>query len=99
MEIVVRKGDSLWQYTQMFNINIQLINDSNQNIDENNLAVGERIRIPGFVAQDYKVRPGDSLGSIAKSRNLSVKAMELVNPDLNATNLKAEETIKVPTRV
>jgi g-D-glutamyl-meso-diaminopimelate peptidase len=99
MEIVVRKGDSLWQYSQMFNINIQLINDSNQNIDENNLAVGERIRIPGFVAQDYKVRPGDSLGSIAKSRNLSVKAMELVNPDLNATNLKAEETIKVPTRV
>jgi g-D-glutamyl-meso-diaminopimelate peptidase len=99
MEIFVRKGDSLWHYSQMFHINFQLIVDSNRNIDENNLSVGQRVRIPGFVAQEYQIRPGDTLWSIGKRRNLPLEAMTLVNPNLDATNLKLGQTIKVPTRI
>jgi g-D-glutamyl-meso-diaminopimelate peptidase len=99
MEIFVRKGDSLWHYSQMFHINFQLIVDSNRNIDENNLSVGQRVRIPGFVAQEYQIRPGDTLWSIGKRRNLPLEAMTLVNPNLDAANLKVGQTIKVPTRI
>jgi g-D-glutamyl-meso-diaminopimelate peptidase len=99
MEIVVRKGDSLWQYSQMFHINFQLITDSNRNIDPNNLSVGQKVQIPGFVDQAYQLLPGDTLWSIAQRRNLPLEAISLINPNLDAKNLKEGQTIKVPTRI
>ncbi|MFP5111903.1 M14 family metallopeptidase [Bacillaceae bacterium C204] len=99
MEIVVRQGDSLWHYSQMFQVNLQLINDSNPRIDPNNLSVGQQVRIPGFSAKEYQIRPGDSLWSIAQNMNLPLEAMELVNPELNEANLNSGQMIKVPTRV
>lgn len=99
METVVRKGDSLWHYSQMFHINLQLINDSNRNVDHNNLSEGQRVRIPGFAAQDYKIRPGDTLWNIGKRRHLPLEAITLVNPNLDEKNLVVGQNIKVPTRV
>lgn len=99
MEIVVRQGDSLWHYSQMFQVNLQLINDSNPKIDPNNLSVGQQVRIPGFVAKEYQIQQGDSLWNIAQRMNLPLKAMELTNPELNPSNLSPGQIIKVPTRI
>jgi g-D-glutamyl-meso-diaminopimelate peptidase len=99
MEIVVRQGDSLWQLSQMFQVNLQLINDSNPKMDQNNLSVGQQIQIPGFIAKEYQIRTGDSLWLIAQNMNLPLEAMELINPDLNASNLIPGQVIKVPTRI
>lgn len=99
MEILVRKGDSLWNYSQMFHINFQLIIDSNRNIDPNNLSVGQMVRIPGFVDQAYQIRPGDTLWSISQRRNLPLEAITLINPTLDTTDLKEGQSIKVPTRI
>ncbi|WP_144548024.1 M14 family metallopeptidase [Bacillus sp. X1(2014)] len=99
MEIVVRQGDSLWHYSQMFQVDLQLINDSNPKIDPNNLSVGQQVWIPGFVAKEYQIQQGDSLWSIAQQMNLPLKAMELTNPELDASNLSPGQTIKVPTRI
>ena len=99
MEVVVRKGDSLWHYSQMFHINLQLINDSNRNVDHNNLSEGQRVRLPGFAAQDYQIRPGDTLWSIGQRRSLPLEAITLVNPNLDEKNLNVGQTIKVPTRI
>jgi g-D-glutamyl-meso-diaminopimelate peptidase len=99
MEVVVRNGDSLWHYSQMFHINLQLINDSNRNVDHNNLSEGQRVRIPGFTAQDYQIRPGDTLWSIGQRRSLPLEAITLVNPNLDEKNLNVGQTIKVPTRI
>ncbi|MBT2725089.1 MULTISPECIES: M14 family metallopeptidase [unclassified Bacillus (in: firmicutes)] len=99
MEVVVRKGDSLWHYSQMFHINLQLIIDSNRNVDHNNLSEGQRVRLPGFAAQDYQIRPGDTLWSIGQRRSLPLEAITLVNPNLDEKNLNVGQTIKVPTRI
>ena len=99
MEIVVRQGDSLWHYSQMFQIRLELITDSNPEVDPNNLSVGQQIRVPGFVAKEYQILPGDSLWCIAQNLNLPLEAMELVNPEINASNLTPGLTIKIPTRV
>jgi g-D-glutamyl-meso-diaminopimelate peptidase len=99
MEVVVRKGDSLWHYSQMFHINLQLIIDSNRNVDHNNLSEGQRVRLPGFAAQDYQIRPGDTLWSIGQRRSLPLEAITLVNPNLDGKNLNVGQTIKVPTRI
>jgi g-D-glutamyl-meso-diaminopimelate peptidase len=99
MEVVVRKGDSLWHYSQMFHINLQLIIDSNRNVDHNNLSEGQRVRLPGFSAQDYQIRPGDTLWSIGQRRSLPLEAITLVNPNLDEKNLNVGQSIKVPTRI
>lgn len=99
MEIVVRQGDSLWHFSQMFQVNLQLVNDSNPKIDPNNLSVGQKVRIPGFVAKEYQIQQGDSLWSIAKQMNLPLEAMELTNPELDPSNLSPGRIIKVPSRI
>ena len=49
MDVYVRRGDSLWLYSQLFNLPIQLIVDSNLTIQQNQLQIGQNIHIPGFV--------------------------------------------------
>lgn len=99
MEIVVRSGDSLWLYSQLFKIHLQLINDSNRDIQQNKLLVGQHIQIPGFVTQKYQIRPGDTLWRIAQSRHLPLEALYLVNPNLNPNNLQKGQTINIPLRI
>ena len=56
MDVYVRPGDSLWYYSQLFKIPLQLIIDSNRNINPQILSVGQRIQIPGFVTANYKIQ-------------------------------------------
>ena len=51
MDVFVRPGDTLWLYSRIFQMNIQLIIDSNKDIEPSELSVGQRVQIPGFVAQ------------------------------------------------
>ncbi|OLS38532.1 M14 family metallopeptidase [Bacillus sp. MRMR6] len=99
MDIFVRQGDSLWYYSQLFNISLPLIEDSNQDIQPNQLAVGQRIRIPGFVTQNYQVKAGDTFWGIAQSRNLSLEALLRVNPNVNPNQLRVGQTINLPLRI
>ncbi|MEH7302507.1 M14 family metallopeptidase [Neobacillus drentensis] len=99
MDIIVRQGDSLWHYSQLFKIDMQLINDSNRAVQPNALSIGQKIRIPGFVAQEYQIRQGDTLWKIAQNRNLPLETLQLVNPNINPTNIKVGQTIKVPLRI
>lgn len=99
MDVFVRPGDTLWDYSQLFAMNLQLIRDSNRDIQVSSLSIGQRIRIPGFVAQQYQLRRGDSLWRIAQARNLSVRALLLVNPNINSDWLQVGQTIRVPLRI
>ncbi|MEK4229824.1 M14 family metallopeptidase [Solibacillus sp. FSL H8-0538] len=99
MDIYVRRGDSLWYYSQLFNIPLQLIINSNQNVNPQRLSIGERIQIPGFVADSYQIRPGDSFWSIAQSRNLPLDAILLVNPGSNSNSLQIGQTVQIPLRI
>lgn len=99
MDIYVRPGDSLWRFSEVFKIPLQLIKDSNRNINSQFLRVGQRIRIPGFVTVNYQVKQGDSFWQIAQSRNLPLGAILLVNPGLNANQLHIGQTIRIPQRI
>jgi g-D-glutamyl-meso-diaminopimelate peptidase len=99
MEIVVRQGDSLWHYSQLFKINLPFIYTSNPTIQPNSLSVGQKVTIPGFVAQDYQIRQGETLWKIAQNRHLPLDALQLVNPNVNPNNLKVGQIIIVPLRI
>lgn len=99
VDIIVRPGDSLWHFSEVFKIPLQLILDSNEDINPQFLRVGQRVRIPGFVTNNYQIKQGDSFWQIAQSRNLPLVALLLVNPDLNPNRLQIGQMIRIPQRI
>ncbi|WP_071458720.1 M14 family metallopeptidase [Bacillus massilinigeriensis] len=99
MDIIVRRGDSLWQYSNLFNMSLQLIAGSNRGVNPTALRIGQRIKLPGFVAVDYKVQHGDTLWQIAAKNRLPTDALLLVNPELSSFNLLAGQNLKIPQRI
>ncbi|RFU70788.1 LysM peptidoglycan-binding domain-containing protein [Peribacillus saganii] len=99
MDVLVRPKDSFWYYSQLFRLNLLLITDSNRSIQPDQLTVGQRIKIPGFVAVDYQIRRGETVWEIAQSRNLPIDAIYLVNPNLKPDRMQVGQTITVPLRI
>lgn len=99
MDIYVRRGDSFWYFSNVFNIPLQLIIDSNRNLNPNALEAGQTVKVPGFAAVDYRIRAGDTLWGIAQSRNIKVDALLLANRNINPNGLFIGQMIKIPLRV
>ncbi|CAI9388723.1 M14 family metallopeptidase [Niallia sp. Sow4_A1] len=99
MEIKLRPGDTLWYYSQLFMVPLNLILDSNPSVNPNKLAVSETIQIPGFESQVHQIKQGDTLWKIAGARNISVDSILLLNQQLNPNKLKVGEEILIPNRI
>ncbi|WP_274364299.1 M14 family metallopeptidase [Paenibacillus thermotolerans] len=99
MEIYVRPGDTLWNYSQWFRIPFQLVLDSNPDLADGRLNVGDRVQIPGYLRANYTIRAGDTFWSIAKARGVPVEALLSMNPNVEPQNLQAGVVIRVPLRV
>lgn len=99
MDVFVRSGDSLWLYSQLFKIHLQLIIDSNPNINPESLQINEQIKIPGFQTVNYQIKSGDTLWRIAEKKGISVESLLLTNAHLSPTHLQIGQTIKIPQRV
>lgn len=99
MDVYVRRGDSFWYYSQVFDLPLQLIIDSNRNINPQAFTIGQRIRIPGYVAVNHQIQPGDSLWVISRRRNIPLDSLFLLNPTLNPNRIQVGQQILVPQRV
>jgi len=99
MDIFVRPGDSFWNFSQVFKMPLQLIIDSNRNINPQILTVGQQIQIPGYVATNYKIQTGDSLWLVAQRQNIPLYTLLLVNPNLEPNRLQVGQMIKIPQRI
>ncbi|MCB5235826.1 M14 family metallopeptidase [Niallia circulans] len=99
MEIKLRPGDTLWYYSQLFMVPLNLILDSNPSVNPNKLAVSETIQIPGFESQVHQIKQGETLWKIAGVRNISVDSLLLLNQQLNPNNLKVGDEILIPNRI
>ncbi|ARI78293.1 M14 family metallopeptidase [Halobacillus mangrovi] len=99
MNIQVRSGDTLWYYSNLFNVSLQLILDSNQQVDPSGLMIGQTIKIPGYQTTTYTIQRGDTFWKIASQRRLAVDALALLNPGINPRQLQIGQTIRIPVRV
>lgn len=99
MRVRIRAGDSLWKLSQLFNIPLVLILDSNRGVNPDALGVGQEINIPGYVSVDVKVRPGDTLWKIARERGIPLEWMFVLNPTINPNRLTVGQVLRVPLRV
>lgn len=99
MEVRVRSGDTLWYYSQLFQIPFNLLIDSNPNLNPNQLIIGRTVHIPGFTTHTYTVKGGDTFWRLATRRNLTVDALLLLNQNQNPTQLVIGESVILPQRV
>jgi g-D-glutamyl-meso-diaminopimelate peptidase len=99
MEVRIRKGDTFYYYSQLFYLPLQLIVDSNPQVNSSSLQVGETVKIPGFYIGQYTIKPGDTLWGIARSRNLSLDALFLLNQNVNPNTLQTGTVINIPLRI
>lgn len=99
LRIIVRAGDTLWQYSQLFQVPLALIIDSNPDVSPDRLMPGQTIRIPGYIAADYTVELGDTMWNIAARKGVPLEAIELLNPEIDPNVLYIGQTLLIPTRV
>lgn len=99
MKVQVRSGDTLWHYSRLFMIPLNLIIDSNPTINPSALQIGQEVQIPGFIIQKYTLRKGDTFWKLSEPRHLSVDALLLLNQNVNPNHLQAGKTIDIPQRV
>jgi len=99
MRIQVRSGDTLWYYSQIFQLPLQLIVDSNPGIPAESLSVGQTIHIPGFVTSEYQVKAGDSIWKLSRDRGVSLDVILLLNQSVNPNHLTIGQRLQLPLRV
>ncbi|RLL48256.1 LysM peptidoglycan-binding domain-containing protein [Oceanobacillus piezotolerans] len=99
MEVQVRPGDSLWYYSQLFGISLTLIEASNPQATNNQLSVGDIIRIPGYQIRDYIIKENDTLWTIAMANNIPLDTIQLLNQSANPAYLQVGQIILLPERV
>ncbi|MFD2760807.1 M14 family metallopeptidase [Lentibacillus juripiscarius] len=99
MEVTIRPNDSLWYYSELFDVPLVLIEQSNPALNPNQLMAGETVQIPGYMIHNRTIAANDSLWKVAMEQNVPVDMLQLVNPTINPGNLSIGETIAVPARV
>ena len=99
MEIMVRPGDTVWYYSQLFSVPLILIETSNPGMDATQLQIGQVIQIPGYVKESYIIKDNDSFWTIAREENIPLDILELTNQDIDPSQLQIGQAIVLPRRV
>lgn len=99
MKISVRKGDTFSYYSQLFELPLPLLIDSNLHTAAQSLPIGGEVYIPGYVAGEVAVKKGESFHSISQQLNLPVDALILLNQQSPSEKLNIGDKIKFPERV
>lgn len=99
MRVSVRKGDTLDYYSQLFDVPLRLILDSNRDLSSLSIDEKEKVSIPGYIKQDYALKKEDSVWSIATDRQIPLDALYLLNPDLDPFEFTVGDLLYIPIRV
>lgn len=99
MLVMGRKGDSLWYYSQLFDIPLQLLIDANQNLQPQQSMEGRELTIPGYIRKNKILEENESIWSHVTERQLSIDAISLLNPDLPAEDYSQTDAFDLPIRV
>lgn len=99
MEITSRAGDSIWYYSQLFDIDLCQLEKSNTAAAQNQLQEGQKLRIPGYIKEVYIVSPGDTSYQIAINNKIPHDSLLLLNPSIYSSFLQPGQILLLPRRV
>lgn len=92
----VQKGDTLWDISRSFNVNVQTVAALN-NLHKNSvLSIGQTLKIPGSGERTHVIRRGETLWDIAARYDVSLDNLKRSNPGKNPLNLKIGEPLRIP---
>lgn len=91
---IVKKGDSLWSISKMFNTTIDAIKQAN-NLTSNIINANQRLIIPKGNQIVHTVVHGDSLWSISVKYNVNINELKSYN-NLTSNVLYSGQKIKIP---
>jgi len=93
---VVKKGDTLYNIANKYNVTIDEIKKLN-NLSSNNLSVGQNIKIPSIENINHIVEKGESLWSIAKKYDVNIDELKTLN-NLDGNLLSIGQVLIIPTK-
>lgn len=95
-EYLVKKGDSLYQISKMYNTTVNELKKIN-NLSTDLLSIGQIIKVPPLTEEYllYNVKKGDSLYQISKMYNTSVNELKSIN-GLKSNLLSINQVLKIP---
>lgn len=92
----VNKGDTLWDISRKFKVDLDTLRMIN-NLDKNCiLTVGEILEIPYNRSRVHIISAGDTLWDIAYKYDISLRELSRINPGINPKSLKIGEKVAVP---
>ena len=94
---VVRPGDSLYRIAQNYGVSPNVLIQSNEIQNPNNLVVGQTIVIP-FQGNFHTVRSGESLDQISRRYGVSVEEIMRANRITNPNQIMPGLRLYIPSR-
>lgn len=97
----VQSGDTMWEISQKFHINVGTLLRANPKIDNPNVIyVGQHVQIPGESSggsSTYVVKSGDTMWGISQKLNVSFNALMNANPQIsNPSVIYTGQTVNIP---
>lgn len=99
LKVNPRRGDTIWYYSQLFGVRLELLTEANKKLNAENLQQASEVAIAGFVREAYRIKSGDTAYSLARSLHIGLDALYLVNHNKDLTILNVGDTIDVPKRL
>lgn len=93
---VVRKGDSISQIADMFNVSVDTILSANNMKKGDKLTEGDVLLIPAVSGVEYTVKKGDTIGSIAKHYHADANDIAQYNNIADNSQLTIGDQIMLP---
>ena len=90
----VVNGDTLYSIARRYNISVEELKKIN-NLTNNNLAIGQILKIPSDQLIEYIVKSGDNLYKISNMYGVSIKDIMNLN-NLKSTNLSINQKVIIP---
>lgn len=91
----VKKGDTLYAIAQKYNTTVDTLKSLN-NLSNNNLSIGQILKLPTPTTNTYTVKSGDTLYRIANQNNTTIQAIKDLN-NLTSDLLSIGQTLLIPT--
>lgn len=98
MDVIVRPNDTLFYYSKLFSIPLDLIIQSNPEIGTT-IQIGQKIKIPGYYVENYFIKPNDTLFKIAANYKIPLDQLFLLNPSTNPEKLTIGASLSIPKRI
>lgn len=99
MDISIRSGDSYSFYSQLFEVPLNILIDSNQSLINEYLIAGKTMKIPGYIVEPYAIQQGDTLTKLMEATHISMDLLLLINPFLDQNNLEIGQILHLPYRI